>query len=593
MAVTFGFATSQRNVGEKLLSQLIVSSRAHKLSAPILLKHINLTFRGTLRSIRIVCDCERKPESGRDDGLVHLYDVPLKQLVPSGDSSSSSTTFGQSSQLLSGASDLSFPPGVTKAFSFETMPREPGDIEFVSATMYIQGNGFEFEIESTSSDHLRQDVMWMRSNMGFSKKKATNNNGLATKILPRPPKIRIHIDNFRKSNFTDELVEFGVQITNNEEAEASVVLQGHLLGQSQGLPSLKWTSNGDIKNGSEHEIKDERLIQYLEKPSTISLGLLYPRDIKSTTLSFQAGSEVADYVLKIDVLYHLLTDPETLISNEFETEVVFEKPFEASYVILPRVHPSPWPSYFSADDDGGSDTPFEDATLAHGLKQNWSLLARIASTVTEAIDIDDVSLQLLECVYDTICKISQATNTSQDRSDPRLDNMKRWQFDLELQKQSLDDSRPAKLDFLIEIKWRRRGTQNAPSIARIAIPELIFPFGEPRVLASAHLQQGQLASTYYLQYTIENPSTFALTFNLSMETSDEFAFSGPKATSIQLVPLSRHTVRYNIFPLIRGTWITPLFRVVDPYFSKTLKVQATEGFRSDSEGLHIWVDDDN
>lgn len=591
VAVTFGFATSQRNVGEKLLLQLIVSSRAHNVSAPIVLKYISLIFRGTLASIRIECDRTRIPESSRDDGLVQLYNVPLEQLVPASGPSSSSTAFGRSSQSLNGASDLSFSPGVTKAFSFETMPREPGDIEFVSATMYIEGDGFEFEVESTSSDHLRQDVMWTSNSEGFAKKRAINGKSLATKILPRPPKIRIHIDNLRKSYFTNELVELGVQITNNEEIEANVVLRAHMLGQPQELPSLKWTLNAELRNGSEQSSEDERLIQHDGKPSSISLGLFYPREIKLATLSFQAGSETADCVLKFDVLYYLLTDPETVISNAIETEIVFEKPFEASYVVLPRIHPSPWPNYFSAggDDDGISDTPFEDRTVARGLSQNWSLMARIASVITEAIDIDDVSLQLPQRLNDTLCKFSPKTKPSRDGSSLTPDNIERWHFDLELQKYSLDDSRPVKLNFLLEITWRRRGTQNAPSIAHLAVPELIIPFGEPRVLASAHAPQGKPASTM-LQYTIENPSTYTLTFNLSMETSDEFAFSGPKATSIQLVPLSRHSVLYNIFPLIRGTWITPLFRVVDPYFSKTLKVQATEGFRSDSEGLHIWVD---
>ena len=591
MAVTYGFATSQRHVGEKLLSQLIVSSRAHKLSKPIILKCINLTFQGSLQRIRIEHESERVPESSKDEGLLQLYNVPLNSPISSEDPLSLSTSVGQSSPLLNGASNLSFAPGVTKAFCIETIPREPGDIEIVNASMCIEGDDFDFEVESTSSDHLRQDAMWT-SSIGVSKK-AYSHNSLATKILPRPAKIRIHIDNLRKSYFTNEFVEFGVKITNNEEVEANVVLQGHLLGQSQDLPSMQWTLHDEIRKGSEHDIKDKRLMEYQGKPSTISLGLLYPREIKSATMSFQAGSEAADYVLKLDVLYHLLTDAETLITNAFETEIVFEKPFEASYTVLPRFHPSPWPNYFSTDDydddDGSSDTSSRQATIARGLRQNWSLSAKISSVVTEDINIDDVSLRFLDCLNDTRCRISQPTNTSQGQGSATPDNVKRWRFDLELQKSSLDDSRPAKLNFLLEIKWRRQGTQNAFSVAHITVPELVIPFGEPRVLASADPMQGQSASIC-LQYTIENPSTYALTFNLSMETSDEFAFSGPKATSVQLVPLSRHTVRYNIFPLLRGTWITPLFRVVDPFFNKTLKVQATEGFRSDSEGLHIWVD---
>lgn len=590
VAATFGFAKSQGNVGEKVLSQLVISSRAHELSAPVVLKHINVTLQGGPRSIQIECDRERTPDSSRDDGRIQLYHVLLDQnLVPSDGLSSSSTTFGQSSHSLGGASDLTFAPGVTKVFSFETVPREPGDIEVRSVTMYIEEEGFEFEVVASSSDHLRQHGIWIKSNLGLSKKKAVSSNSLAIKILPRPPKIRIHVKNLRKSYFADELVDFGIQITNSEEADASVVLQGHLIGHSEALPYLKWTSDEEIRNGSQQGMKDESLILNHDQPSTISLGLLNPKETKQATLAFQATSEAADYVLKIDVLYHLLTDPETPISKTFETELVFEKPFETTFVFLPRIHPSPWPSYFSVDDDGGLDTPVEDATVAHGLRQNWSLTAKIASTVTEAIDIDDVSLRLLESSNETLCRISNPVNIGLDGSDITPENMKRRQFDLELQKYSLDDSRLVKLHFQLEVEWRRQCTPTTSSVTLITVPELIIPFGEPRVLASAHPQQGKPAYIL-LEYTIENPSMYVLTFNLSMEISDEFAFSGAKTTSVQLVPLSRHTVRYNIFPLVQGTWITPLFRVVDPYFNKMLKVQATDGFRSDTDGLHIWAD---
>lgn len=591
MAATFGFATSQGNVGEKVLSQLVISSRAHRLSAPIALKHINLTLQGGPRSIKIECDRERTPDSGRDHGRVQLYHVALNQnLAPSDGSPSSSTSFGQSSQSLGGASDLTFCPGVTKVFSFETVPREPGDIEVKSATMCIEGEGFEFEVVASSSDHLRQEGIWIKSNLGLSKKKAVSSNSLAIKIIPRPPKIRIHVVNPRKLYFADELVDFGIQITNSEEADASVVLQGHLIGHSEALPRLKWSTNEQIRNGSQQGIKDQSLIPNHDQPSTISLGLLNPKETKQATLAFQAISEAAEYVLKIDVLYHLLTDPETLISKTFETELVFDKPFETSFVFLPRIHPSPWPSYFSVDDDGSLNNPIKDAIDAHGLRQKWSLTAKLASIVTEAIDIEDVSLRLLGSSNETLCRISKSVNVGRDESDITPENIKKRQFDLELQKYSLDDSRLVKLHFQLEVKWRRQSTltTSSLSLSLITVPELTIPFGEPRVLASAHPQQGNPAYIH-LEYTIENPSMYLLTFNLSMEISDEFAFSGAKTTSVQLVPLSRHNVRYNIIPLVQGTWITPLFRVVDPYFNKMLKVQATEGFRSDTEGLHIWA----
>ncbi|KAI9677097.1 MAG: hypothetical protein M1817_006936 [Caeruleum heppii] len=79
----------------------------------------------------------------------------------------------------------------------------------------------------------------------------------------------------------------------------------------------------------------------------------------------------------------------------------------------------------------------------------------------------------------------------------------------------------------------------------------------------------------HLDYILENPSSHLLTWTLAMEASDDFAFSGPKLSSLQLVPLSRHTVRFNLWPSVQGTWIRPQLKVVDRYYNKTLKSPST------------------
>lgn len=577
-------------MGEKLLLQLVITSRAQGLSAPIALRYIKLNFEGSLRTIRIDCGGEELPEYSRDDGLVQLYNVHLQHdPASSGESSSVISSVRQPSRFLAGTSDLTFPPGVTRIFSFENIPREPGEIEIVSHIMYIEEESFEFEVVTTSRDHLRQHDTWIKNHGGLLKKKAATKSSLIVKILPRPPRMRIDVENSKKFHLADGLVNFAIKITNNEEAEAQVVLQAHLVDHPGALPNLKWTLEGETDNVSEQGTKDERLNQSHEKPLSISLGRLNPKGVRNATLSFQAGPEAADYVLRIDALYHLTTDPDTPISKTFEVDLVIERPFEANFVFSPRLHQSPWPSYFSADDDRSSDIATVDATLARGLKQNWFLTAKISSIAMEALRIEDVRLKILDIPNEAICTVSQPVEAKEDGGDFIPENIHRQQFDLEVQKYSLEDSRSTKLNFQLEIDWRHQSEQTNFNVTRIPIPDLIIPFGEPRVLALAHVQPGKNAPIY-LDYTIENPSMYVLTFNLSMETSDEFAFSGPKTTSIQLVPLSRHTVRYTIFSFVHGTWITPLFRVVDPYFSKTLKIQATEGFRSDSDGLHIWVD---
>ncbi len=75
-----------------------------------------------------------------------------------------------------------------------------------------------------------------------------------------------------------------------------------------------------------------------------------------------------------------------------------------------------------------------------------------------------------------------------------------------------------------------------------------------------------------------------------METSDDFAFSGPKATTLTLLPVTRKTVRYNIYPLVRGKWILPRLRVLDTGFRQVLRVVGTGGMRSEKMGASVWVD---
>jgi len=99
--------------------------------------------------------------------------------------------------------------------------------------------------------------------------------------------------------------------------------------------------------------------------------------------------------------------------------------------------------------------------------------------------------------------------------------------------------------------------------------------------------------TLHLDYTLENPTTHSLTFEITMEASEEFGFHGPKLQSLIMLPFSRQTVHYNVVPMVKGAWIIPQLRVVDRYFNKTLKIQATDGIKTDKKGIMIWVDDED
>ena len=83
-----------------------------------------------------------------------------------------------------------------------------------------------------------------------------------------------------------------------------------------------------------------------------------------------------------------------------------------------------------------------------------------------------------------------------------------------------------------------------------------------------------------------------LTFSITMESSEDFAFSGPKAANVSLVPLSRQSVEYRIVSSKSKQWVRVNLGVVDAYFTKTLKVNpANELVRSDKKhNVSVWID---
>jgi len=164
------------------------------------------------------------------------------------------------------------------------------------------------------------------------------------------------------------------------------------------------------------------------------------------------------------------------------------------------------------------------------------------------------------------------------------------------QKMSLDDRQPVSVDVSIVIQWQRRDEQDQPvNTTTMAAGQYLVLSTEPRVLASVFETPSTPAATapddslMHLDITIENPSAHFLTFGLTMEPSDEFAFSGAKQTTVHLLPMSRRAVTYRLLPLVRGTFVRPGLVVRDKYFQKMLRVIPTEGMKIDKDGLLVWV----
>jgi hypothetical protein len=226
---------------------------------------------------------------------------------------------------------------------------------------------------------------------------------------------------------------------------------------------------------------------------------------------------------------------------------------------------------------------------AHGLAQKWCLTARYASFATEELIVEDVDVEVLAVNGGIQCHTKKVTAMPDGgvRVSPR--SLEEAQFDAFTQKISLDDRGTATLDVSLAIKWRRDKEGADVNTTTLAVPRLLVSSSEPRVLASISYSS-TVPSMIHFDVTIENPSNHFLTFGLTMDPSEKFAFSGIKQSTLQLVPLSRRTMRLRLLPCIRGDWIGPINCVIrDRYFQKVLKIAPTEGMKLDKEGLLIWV----
>jgi hypothetical protein len=203
--------------------------------------------------------------------------------------------------------------------------------------------------------------------------------------------------------------------------------------------------------------------------------------------------------------------------------------------------------------------------------------------------VDDLDVEVLGSNGGIHCYAKKTTPVSEAGIRVSPKSLDQAEFDVFTQKLSLDDRGTATLDVSLAIKWRRDVEGSAVNTTVLAVPRLLVSSSEPRVLGAVSYS-GTIPSMVHFDVTIENPSNHFLTFGVSMEPSEKFAFSGVKQSTLQLVPLSRRTMRFRLLPFSRGDWIGPIRCVIrDRYFQKMLKIAPTEGMRLDKDAIFFWV----
>lgn len=552
VSATFAFTLEKGHVGEALPFQVVVTSLAHRASVPIELSHLRLAFDGGFRNVNIQHDSRLKCQAPATNEFVQFCTPSLKEV---------------DFHDLQGACDLTIFPLTSKVMFLSALPLEAGKIELSKISIGVEVEHFDFEFVFV--DYLDQGHAWNleEKRLSGSEKQSTRN----VSVAPKPPRIRIEVLNPPKAFFTGEQVFLDVQISNDEDEESNVDIEITLDDQASPPPILQWDSR---EEGLKPAIDGK-----CDGGIKTSLGSMASSEKRRLTFSVQAVSETPQHTLEITANYFLISDPHTPVMTAVSMEMLILRPFEATFNFVPLIKEDAWPSFFVVDEEVKS-------SKAKGLDQRWAVHAAIASFASTDLILEAVDLQLAANPENAACNILPNADLRSTASTLFPQKILERTFIMDLQTMSLDDCCTTYFDLQLRILWRRDTAETPSALTYLHLPELIIPFSEPRVLASANRERGILE----LRYMIENPSMHLLSFSVTMEASGDFVFSGSKATSVQLVPYSRQSIQYTLLPL-HSRWINPQARIVDVIWNKMLKVQATGDLKGNKDGISIRVDD--
>ncbi|KAM0542465.1 hypothetical protein ACHAPJ_012775 [Fusarium lateritium] len=566
VSASFVFRHKEGKAGETCSAQLALTSHTFLDAVPITLESLKVEFGGSLKPIILEHeDLEEEPSSISGASILSLslkedYDGGSEDELPA---------------LLKGHSNLTLQPGQTRVFEMKIPLREPGTATASSVTLSHSNESFDLDytLKLRDTDPI---VGWYVQ--GSSKPRSSRPEAGSIQIQPRPPKMEIKLLEPLAQYYANEAIELQVELINAEDESASAKLDIHLFGKE--VPAIRVEADG-------HEASAEAQTEE-SKISGLALGAIKSTESVKLVLHIDPPSAPTTFDLHLRTSYHLDSDVATPIMQMLTVQLNVVNAFEANYDLVPRLHPGPWPSLF--DSEGLGDT---EEGAARGFAQKWCLLCHYASFAQEDLKVLGMELNIVACVGGARCNVVQGPRVSQEGVVVAPKTMHEAQFDLVAQKLTMEDRHPVTLELAFVIRWQRQNRSDGP------VNTTIMPVGkylvlgtEPRVLSSVYhtaKTEDDMPGLMQLDMTVENPSNHFLTFGLTMEPSEDFAFSGAKQTTLNLLPQSRRTTTYRLLPHVSGVWIRPKLTVRDKYFQKVLRIIPTEGMKIDEEGLLVWV----
>lgn len=524
ISVAFAFSVGESFVGEIVECQVTLAYSASQRAQSLEFREIELSLGAQVVHIL------HTPSEG-DNG----FEIATTSLTELDDG------------VLQTNGDLRFAPSQRRAFIFALPLRESEILSIASVNLKLKAPYFSFKYTITETSIKPAQHWWLKKNGHPESTLLSHLDARSLNVLPKPPKMEIRIHDLQHQYYVDEKIRVTIELINleNESVSASVVPK--IVGIAGETVSSRW-----------EDAQENDLVR--------SIGVMPSGMSQKAGLLIEGPAEGAAFTLSIDVRYTLTSDTSTPLVKSQATELSFTAPLEAKYTFGALLHPAPWPSFFDPTAQGTETHP-------DGILQLWRLGSRITSLADQSIKIQQTEIIIQEVEGDAVCQRIPDATMGEERILAAGEKLPA-SFELTTQKFSLDDRRPAYLILALSILWSREGAV-APARTVLPIPRLTIPASEPRVLCTV-AEQAPAHADLTLYYTLENPSAHFLTFALTMEASDEFAFSGPKYRALSLAPLSRHRLVYHIVlhETIgdEGLWISPALQVVDSYYHKNLRV---------------------
>lgn len=567
---TFVFRNKESRAGDLCPAQLTLFSHAFADSPSITLSELHIEFEGGLKPIML----ENASSDATKKGTMSISALALEETFDDDSSGDLPTS-------LHGKCDLTLAPGSRRVIEMSIPLREAGEISASSVKLVYRCDSFDLDYKM-SLGSAGQVSGWYSA--GSAKPRHIRSEAHVLQVQPRPPKLDIKVIEPLNQYYTNELIELKIELNNAEDEGATVKLDAHLFGKP--VPAFKLTAENEERRADAAD-EDSRVtgfpIRKLSSSSSFDLTLLIdPAEAPIT------------YDLHLRASYHLESDPATPIMQLLPVTIIVVNPFEANYDLVPRLHPEVWPNLFDYDNVISGDEQEKAAAAASGLAQTWCLICHYASFATENLKVKGMEMKVLSKPSQARYNVGRDLEVPDEGTVVSPKTMHEARFDLTAQKVSLDDRQPISLDLAVVIQWQRQGegAERPVNTTTLLAGNYLVLSTEPRVLASSLASPATAAQPeglMRLDITVENPSSHFLTFGLTMEPSDEFAFSGAKSTTVHLLPMSRRIVTYRLLPLVTGTFVRPGLVVRDKYFQKVLRIIPTEGMKIDRDGLLVWI----